>query len=222
MSRLKDSEDFKPKEYTQGDGRHRATYKSTKGRFTYYAEDLEPVYGWFDGTMNYTTIDTQFDPSKGPVEINGFIGACGDPKSRICPFKRMHTTRPYDKGNNTLVYMQLWGDSDGALWGNYDFGKSIKGGMENNNVPYSGEWGFVETVSYWPVDHMVAPKEEAMACEECHVKDGRLAHLSGFYMPGTGSNELLDLLGLLAISGTAGGVLGHGPIRAIATRKRKG
>jgi len=29
--------------------------------------------------------------------------------------------------------------------------------------------------------HMVAPKEDALACEECHAKEGRLAHLKGIH-----------------------------------------
>ncbi len=220
MGRLKNGEGFKLKEYTQGDGHHRATYKSIKGSFE-YAENLKPVYAWFDGTMNYTTIDTKFDPSQGPVEVNSFSGSYEDPDSRIYPFKRMHTTQPYDKGNNTLVYMSLWADDDKALWGNYDFDKAIESGMEKNGIPYSGDWGFVETYSYWPVNHMVAPKEEALSCDECHAKDGRLNHLEGFYMPGTGSNTWLDRISLIVVIGTLLSVLGHAVLRGIATRRRR-
>ncbi len=219
MGKLENGVGFKLKEYTQGDGHHRATYKSIKGDFK-YAENLEPMYGWFDGTMNYTTIDTQFDPSKGPININSFSGTPGDPGSRIYPFKRMKTTQPYDKGNNTLVYMELWGDTYSALWGNYDFGDSIKAGMEKFNLPYSGEWGFVETHSYWPINHMVAPSEAALSCNECHSKAGRLKDLEVSYMPGTGRNKWLDLLGLVAILGTLAAVLGHAVLRWFLTRQR--
>ncbi len=218
MGRLKDGEGYKLKEYTQGDGHHRATYKSIKGSFT-YAEDLEPMYAWFDGTMKYTTIDTKFDASK-PVDINYFSGSYDDPGSRIYPFKKMHTTQPYDKGNNTLVYMSLWGETDAALWGNYDFGLSIEEGMKKSGIPYSGEWGFLETYSYWPVNHMVAPKEDALECTECHAKKGRIAHLEGFYLPGNGKNKWLDIIGIIAVLGTLGGVLGHGAIRLVVTRRR--
>ena len=219
MGKLKNGEGFKLKEYTQGDGHHRATYKSIKGNFT-YAENLKPMYAWFDGTMTYTTIDTKFDTAKGPVEINSFKGSYNDPDSRIYPFKRMKTTQPYDKGNNTLVYMELWGNTDSALWGNYDFEKSIKAGMEKFNLPYSGKWGFVETVSYWPVNHMVAPKEDALSCNECHSKQGRLKDLKGFYMPATGRHGWLDIIGWLVIFATLLGVLGHGAIRIMMTKRR--
>ncbi len=218
VGKLKNGEGYKLKEYTQGDGHHRATYKSIKGNFT-YAENLEPMYAWFDGTMTYTTIDTKFDPSS-PIDMNGFTGSYDDPNSRIYPFKKMHTTQPFDKGNNTLVYMSLWGEDDNALWGNYDFGKSIKAGMEKNNIPYSGEWGFVETYSYWPINHMVAPEDDALACIECHAKEGRINHIEGIYLPAGTQNKWLDLIGTLAILGTLGGVLGHALIRLISSRRR--
>jgi len=131
------------------------------------------MYAWFDGTMTYTTIDTKFDASKGQIDINSFTGSYDDPNSRIYPFKKMKTYQPYDKGNNTLVYMELWGNTPSALWGNYDFGEAIEMGMKKYNLPYSGEWDFIETYSYWPINHMVSPKEDALSCNECHAKEGR-------------------------------------------------
>ena len=215
--RLKNGEGFKLKEYTQGNGEHRATYKSIKGSFK-YDENFPPVYRWFDGVMKYTTIDTVFDPNK-PVEINWFEGSPTDPRSRIWPFKRMHTVQPYDKGNNTLVYMHLWGDDDAAFWGNYDFAKAIKVGMEKNGIPYSGEYGFIDTWSWWPQNHMVAPKELALDCDQCHAKKGRLDELRGFYMPGRDSHPWLDWFGLLLVGGTLAGVGGHALLRLLMRRK---
>ncbi len=218
--KTKNGEGYKEKNYTQGNGEHRATYKSIKGSFK-YGENLVPHYGWFNGQMIYTTIDTKFDPSSGPVDINRYTGSANDPNSRIWPFKQMHTFQPYDKGNNTLVYMHLWGEDKDAYWGNYDFGKAIKKGMEKNNLPYSGEYGFVETYSYWPITHMVAPKEDALTCGECHAKEGRLKDLQGFYLPGRGDNYWLDLIGLLAVAATLFGVFGHGLIRFVFNKARK-
>jgi hypothetical protein len=94
-------------------------------------------------------------------------------------------------------------------------------GMEKNNLPYSGEYDFVETYSYWPITHMVAPKEDALACAECHAKEGRLKDLDGFYLPGRDSNRWLDIIGLLAVVGTLFGVLGHGLIRVFFNKARK-
>ncbi len=208
----------KEREQAQKDGEH------SKEHYQYPTEDrkLLPYYAWFDGTMKYTTIDTKFDTAKQPIEINGFSGSYNDSKSRIWPFKRMHTVQPYDKGNNTLVYMQLWGNDDKAFWGNYNFDKAITEGMSRNGIPYSGERGFIETYSYWPTTHMVAPKEKALKCGECHSKKGRLANLTGFYMPGRDSFALLDFFGYIALLGAIGGVLLHAVLRLLTSRFRKG
>jgi octaheme c-type cytochrome (tetrathionate reductase family) len=211
--RTKDGIGFHEEGYVQGNGTHRATYKSIKGSFQ-WDEAVVPHYAWFDGVMNYTTIDTRFDPAKGPIEVNGFEGSAADPNSRIWPFKRMHTVQPYDKGNDTLVYMHLWGDDDAAFWGNYDFGRAIQAGMERSNLPYSGEYGFIETLSFWPITHMVAPKQEALACNACHAREGRLTGITGIYLPGRDSGNWLDRLGLLLVAATLLGVLGHAFIRA--------
>jgi octaheme c-type cytochrome (tetrathionate reductase family) len=218
--KTRDGEGYKEKNYTQGNGEHRATYKSIKGSFE-YGENLVPHYGWFDGQMIYTTIDDRFDPSSGSITINRYTGSPRDEHSRIWPFKQMRTVQPYDKGNNTLVYMHLWGDDPDAYWGNYDFARAISAGMEQDNLPYSGEFGFVETYSYWPITHMVAPSEDALGCDSCHARDGRLAGMSGVYLPGRDTNRWLDTTGLLAVAATLLAVLGHALLRLLAGIRRK-
>jgi len=217
--RLKDGEGYKLEGYTQGDGKHRHTYKSIKGTFQ-YGENLEPSYAWFNGVMDYTTIDTRFDDAQ-PVIINRPRGDADDPGARIWPFKVMRTMQPYDKGNKTLVYMHLWGDDGDAFWGNYDFQRAISRGMADSKLPYSGEYGFVETRSYWPINHMVAPKEEALACRECHAREGRLKDLQGLYLPGRDSNAWLDRIGIFAVLAALAGVLLHALIRVLARVRRK-
>ena len=215
--KTKNGEGFYLKGYTQGNGHHRKTYKSIKGEFK-FGEDLKPHYAWFNGQMKYTTIDTKFDPNK-PVEINSFQGSFDDPKSRIWPFKRMETFQPFDKVNNTLVYMHLWGDDDSSYWGNYDFQKAITWGMNEFNLPYSGKYGFVQTYSYWPITHMVTPKTDALACGECHAKEGRLDELKGFYMPGRDSFKWLDIIGYLLVLGALAIVVLHTILRMVMCAK---
>lgn len=218
--KTKNGEGYSEEGYVQGNGKHRHTYKSIKGDFT-YDENIQPEYRWFNGTTHYTTIDTEFD-SSAPVEINRLEGSANDPDSRIYPFKVMHTIQPYDKLNNTLVYMHLWGEDSDAFWGNYDFGRAIDHGMKQYDIPYSGEYDFIETVSYWPINHMVGPKESALDCKDCHVKEGgRLAGLGGFYLPGRDSNPWFDRIGLAAVALALIGVFGHGLIRLFFSTGRK-
>nr|WP_242519327.1 tetrathionate reductase family octaheme c-type cytochrome [Halochromatium roseum] len=216
--KTRDGEGYHEEGYIQGNGDHRYTYKSIKGNFT-YDENIVPEYAWFDGQMRYTTIDTRFDPNAESIEINGFSGSRGDERSRIWPFKRMHTWQPYDKGNGTLVYTHLWGEDEAAYWGNYDMGAAIEKGMADFGLDYSGEYGFIETLSWWPITHMVAPKEQALACGDCHTpRNSRLAEVKGVYLPGRDRNRWIDILGTLLVAGIFGGILIHGGIRIFSPK----
>jgi hypothetical protein len=46
--------------------------------------------------------------------------------------------------------------------------------MEYVGQEFSGEYDWVETEMFWIQNHMVAPKENALACEACHSGEGRL------------------------------------------------
>lgn len=210
---------YKVEGYTQGNGKHRDSYISIKGDFT-WDENVVPYYAWFDGVMEYTTVDTKIDPTQ-PVEINKFNGGPNDPNSRIWPFKRMHTVQPYDSGYNTLVYTHVWGKDDTAFWGNFKWPEAIEEGMRAGDKPYSGEFDFIDTYMYWPLAHMVAPSSEALDCAACHSKDGRLNDLKGFYMPGRDSLPWMDILGKLVLALALLGVLAHALLR-IFLKKEEG
>jgi hypothetical protein len=161
--------------------------------------------------------------AKGVLELNRVEGSAKDPNARIWPFKVMHGKQPYDTGNNTLVVNHVYGDDDTSLWRNYDYSKSIKAGMEYAGLPYSGQFGFIETRMNWFITHMVAPKEKAVPCQECHTRaaDGRLAAITDIYLPGRDTKGWLDLLGGLMIAGAIGGGVLHGGIRIATRRKEK-
>jgi hypothetical protein len=40
-----------------------------------------------------------------------------------------------------------------------------------------------KTRMYWPVTHMVAPKEKSLTCNDCHGKNGRLDGVPGLKIP---------------------------------------
>jgi octaheme c-type cytochrome (tetrathionate reductase family) len=204
------------KPYVEKDAKGYETYASIKGSFK-WEENVKPHYAWFDGMVRYTLLDEKIEP-KGVIDINHVDGARGDGKSRIWPFKEMQGKQAYDSKTNQLVYLNLFGQNDTAFWQNFDWPKSIAAGMKAAGKEFSGEYAFVPTKMYWPLAHMVAPKDKALACGECHARDGRLASLTGFYMPGRDAFGWLDLLGYLAIGGAFVGVLLHGLLRLL-TRK---
>ena len=70
----------------------------------------------------------------------------------------------------------------------------------------------------WPITHMVAPKEQALSCTECHSQKGRLAKVPGFYLIGRDRGTGLDLLGMGVVLLTFIGVLVHGLLRYLHGR----
>ena len=71
---------------------------------------------------------------------------------------------------------------------------------------------------WWPITHMVAPKEAALSCTECHGPKGRLAKVTGFYLPGRDRAAGIDILGWGLVLLTLFGVAVHGIYRIFARR----
>lgn len=193
-------------------------YDAKKGDFV-VAENVVPEYKWFNGTVNYTLLGDKIDKAAAPTQVNSFEGSPGDGKSLIWPVKVMRGKQPYDPVNQTLVKPHTAGNDDTAYWKNFGWEKAIAAGMASAGAPFSGQVDFIETEMSWPITHMVAPKEDALACAECHSKNGRLKEIKGVYIPARDGNPLLDTAGW----GLAGlallGVVVHGGLR-IATRKK--
>jgi len=193
-------------------------YHTKKGAFR-WEKNVIPEYYWFNEVTSNTLLTDKFDDTK-PVQINTLHGSYDTPNSRIWPVKVHRGKQVYDAGNKTLVVPKLFGPKgSGAYWAEFDWGKSIKAGMDYVGVPYSGKYGAVETEMYWPLAHMIAPKEDSLSCGECHSKNGRLQTLSGFYMPGKDCCKALDIIGWLAILAAFIGVIVHGLLRIISRRK---
>jgi octaheme c-type cytochrome (tetrathionate reductase family) len=192
------------------------SYDSKKGNFT-FDRYVTPEYVWFNGNIKYTLFGEKVTEDK--VKINDFQGSADDPNSRIWPVKVFRGKQPYDVGNETLAVFHTAGKDDSAYWGNFDWDKALKVGMQAQGMNYSGEMKFVETEMSWPITHMVAPKEDALSCQQCHKENGRLAAISDIYMPGRNNTPLIDKLGWTIALLTLIGVLVHGGIRYIMSKR---
>lgn len=192
-------------------------YMSKKGVFV-WEKNVEPVYFWFDGTMEYTLMTDKIDPAK-LVYVNKVDGNKDDPKSRIYPFKMHKGKQPYDSVNNTLVGVHLFGNDDTSYWKNFKWKPAIETAMNYLELPFSGEYGFVETRYFFPTTHMVAPKEKALHCNECHSKNGRLASLNNFYMPARNSFAFIDKPGWTFVILSLCAVFVHGLLRIFSSKK---
>lgn len=198
------------------------TYSAEKGDFE-YGENVRPSYKWYNGVVHQIAITDKIDDSR-ILELNRVEGSASDPNARIWPFKVMVGKQPYDPVNKTLVVNHVYGADDTSFWSNFDYEKSIKAGMAYAGFPYSGQFDFIETRMNWFITHMVAPKEQAVRCNECHTRsdDGRLAEITDIYLPGRDRNHWVDLFGGVAIVGAIGAGALHGIARILTHRKGKG
>jgi len=180
-----------------------------------------PDYQWYTGEMKYHRPSQSLDDTN-PLELNSPVGSYDTEGSKIFPFKVLHGKQIYDTKYKTLVAPKLFGKKGtGAYWADFDWEKAAEAGMAETGMPFSGEIGFIETQSYWPVTHMVAPKEESLKCDACHSPQGRLANLSGFYLPGRDSSPILDSLGWIILLLSLIAVAVHGGVRIIFTILRR-
>ena len=61
-----------------------------------------------------------------------------------------------------------------GYWTEFDWDLAAKLGSEVAGLDYSGEYGFAPTEMYWPLSHMVGPKEGALQCTDCHADNSRI------------------------------------------------
>lgn len=148
----------------------RATYDKKKGDFT-WGKNIVPTYRWYNGHAGAYLIGEKMNPDK-VTEINYPEGSIKDASAKIYPFKAHSGKQIYDKKYNYFITPQVFGKE--GYWKTFDWNLAAQVGMKASGLPYSGEFGFAPTVMFWRINHMVAPKEQALGCLECHGDNGRL------------------------------------------------
>ena len=187
------------------------TYHSFKGSFV-WKNNVIPEYKWFNGTAKHYLLGDKIDTSK-VVEFNTLIGSYSDSTSKIIPVKVHRGRQIYDPVNNYMILPHLFGKDSTSYWKNFDWNKAAATGMESVNLPYSGKYGFTSTEMSWPINHMVAPRNESLKCEDCHSRNSRLASLTDFYLPGRDHNKAVDYVGFALLVLAALGVAIHALLR---------
>ncbi len=146
------------------------TWAKKKGSFK-WEKNARPEYYWFNGKQSVTIEGDKVRNNKLHV-FNPQKGNIRDKNSRIMPFKVMRGKQAYDTGTKMLLIPHLFGK--GGYWKTYDWNKSFASGMKKAGLPYSGKFDWIATEMYWPINHMVSPKEKALTCKDCHSEKGRL------------------------------------------------
>ncbi|PLX51255.1 MAG: cytochrome C [Desulfobulbaceae bacterium] len=149
-------------------------YIAKKGRFT-YEQNVTPEYRWYNGVAGSYQLGDKIDPTQ-VTKLNYPLGDINDKNAKIMPFK-VHTGKQiYDVKNNYFITPKVFGfkGDPEAFWVNFDWDKAAEAGMKASGLAYSGEYGFAATETYWPINHMVAEKGDALKCNDCHGDNGRL------------------------------------------------
>ena len=144
------------------------TYSKSKGEFR-WGQNLVPEYAWYNGRSDRYVLGDPINP-EGIVYLTKPLGSIDDANAKIYPFKIMQGKQPYDAELKYLAVPKLF---DG-FWLHFDWNKALADGMAAAGIAYSGSYDFVSTKMYWQISHMVVPKEQALACGECHISNGRL------------------------------------------------
>jgi octaheme c-type cytochrome (tetrathionate reductase family) len=218
------NEDGSEKHEYDADENH--NYLSIKGNFV-YNDNVVPEYFWFNGIANHQLITDKIDTI--PVQMNSLDGSYRDKgrfqktnqPSKIWPVKVHRGKQLYDTEHMTLIQPKLWDkeEGNGAYWTDFDWEKAASKGMEYVEQEYSGNYGFVETEMYWPLNHMVSPAEQSLKCIDCHTrKNGRLAKLDDFYLPGRDQKAGVEILGISLIVLSLLGIIVHAILRVIGRK----
>jgi hypothetical protein len=145
------------------------TYNKKKGEFI-WEKNVTPVYAWYNGTADYYMVGDKI--TGDIVQLNKINGDIKDPNSKIYPFKLMRGKQPYDEVKKYLITPHLFGKE--GYWTTYDWVRASEIGMEHAGLEFSGQVGFIETEMYWPLNHMIAPADQAVKCIECHgIREGK-------------------------------------------------
>jgi hypothetical protein len=120
------------------------------------ANETSPAYAWYNKTVRYS-----------PKLITP-LGSRRDGKSRIYPFKIFEGRAFFDRKTGRLLVMDMGppmvnGDAKAGLAS----AAKIQGLKSYDPVP---GW----QAAYFGSNHLVAPKEKALSCENCHARNGVL------------------------------------------------
>lgn len=156
--------DIEPEEQFDKD-----TYDKRKGSYV-WKQKLVPTYAWFNGTVEKYLKGQKIVSITEPVSISRPVGDISDKTAKIYPFKVLAGNQPMDSVNKYLLTPQTHKE----FFDHFDWQKALTEGAKGSGLTYSGKFQFVNTVAFGSVNHEVAPKENALRCNECHDGGKRL------------------------------------------------
>jgi octaheme c-type cytochrome (tetrathionate reductase family) len=148
----------------------RHLYMKGKGRFR-WAKAVEPEYSWYNGRGRRYLPGQRIDP-EGVTRLTWPLGDIRDPEAKIHPFKVHRGMQPFDLEHRHLLVPNVFGPD--GYWKTFDWEQAIRLGSRASGLAFSGRYGWAQTEMFWPITHMVATKDQALRCVDCHGEHGRL------------------------------------------------
>ncbi|MBY6188028.1 tetrathionate reductase family octaheme c-type cytochrome [Marinobacter hydrocarbonoclasticus] len=152
------------------------SYQRKKGDFV-WDKMVMPEYAWYNGNGDAYVTGDKMDPTQ-VTKLAFPLGGIDDATAKIYPFKVHRGQQIFDAEHRVFIPPKVWGE--GGYWKTFDWDSAAKLGMAANadlqklGIQYSGKHGFAPTEMWWRINHMVAPKEDALGCMDCHGKGNRL------------------------------------------------
>lgn len=144
------------------------TWVKKKGSFE-WGVNLVPRYAWYAGTSGQYLLGQHINPEE-TTRLNWPQGSREDAKAKIYPFKVMRGVQPYDVQRKIIAVPKLFGKT--GYWKSFDWADAVRQGMASVGEEFGGEVAFAETESWWKLNHMVAPADQALKCAACHADEG--------------------------------------------------
>lgn len=143
--------------------------------------NVVPEYRFFNGTSRFYKFATPAIPgASGRVVMSEPVGDITDPTAKLFAFKHHLAVQARDRDTNYLIPLKM-----GILFQTGDIDAAIRKGASVMGWPLANGYDFVATERYMGIFHEVAPKEDALRCEACHSKDGRIEFTALGYTPRT-------------------------------------
>ena len=118
------------------------------------ANSVEPIYKWCNG---------------GKLTPGQWPGSFDDEASKLQPFKLFKGVVPVDASSGKPIPLKL-----AVFYKTGDLEKAIVAGARAAGMDYSGQWQPKTLAVPLQLSHGIPPKEDALTCTDCHVRDGRL------------------------------------------------
>ncbi len=127
-------------------------------------KNISPQYFWDNGSNIVYTRGTKIEPEQTTTLQRPGLRS---PSSKIMPFSAQYGTQLYDAKYRYLISPKLVQEK-APLFAGTDWNDVSSQGMKKIRLPYSGQYGFTTTVSFYRLNHGVVAAEKALDCMDCH------------------------------------------------------